>query len=277
MRTHTVLRLVPVLLVALAGAAFVDAAPRRAHPHNLVITATDYAFQAPDTVPAGLTRVQLASNGKEFHHVQLVRIPSGRELRDVMQVMSAKGAFPSWLTFVGGPEATLGGNGDVTMQLEPGKYAVICVISSPHDGVRHVAKGMAREITVVPSSRRREPAPRADTRLTLDDYSFTFAPSLTAGRHTIAVENKAAQPHHVEIMKLEPGKTADDAMAWSRTRQGPPPFQVWGGTSALSPGKTVTLTGDFTRGSYLLVCFVPDATDGRSHLAHGMLQVLTIE
>jgi hypothetical protein len=63
----------------------------------------------------------------------------------------------------------------------------------------------------------------ADVRLVLNDYSFTFTPELRAGRHTIRVENAAAQPHHVELVRLAPGKTVGDLMHWFKQREGPPP------------------------------------------------------
>ncbi len=33
---------------------------------------------------------------------------------------------------------------------------------------------------------------------------------------------------------------------------------------------------DLAAGNYLLVCFLPDAKDGKPHLAHGMIKEFTI-
>src|SRR5256884_1184321 len=58
--------------LALASAACAVAcgrpAPRAARPSLVTITATDYAFGVPDTIPAGLTTFRLVNQGKELHH-----------------------------------------------------------------------------------------------------------------------------------------------------------------------------------------------------------------
>src|SRR5438445_3746866 len=54
--------------LALASAACAVAcgrpAPRAAGPSVVTITATDYAFGVPDTIPAGLTTFRLVNQGK---------------------------------------------------------------------------------------------------------------------------------------------------------------------------------------------------------------------
>src|SRR5213596_276554 len=53
-------------------------APRAARPSLVTITATDYAFGMPDTIPAGLTTFRLVNQGKELHHASLVRLGAGK-------------------------------------------------------------------------------------------------------------------------------------------------------------------------------------------------------
>jgi hypothetical protein len=116
-----------------------------------------------------------------------------------------------------------------------------------------------------------------DVRIVLDDYSFTITPELRAGRHTIRVENAAAQPHHVEFVRLAPGKTVGDLMQWFKRREGPPPGEPVGGTTPLTRGAVSFVTADFAPGEYALFCFVPDAKDKRSHVAHGMVRQIRVE
>jgi len=52
--------------------------------------------------------------------------------------------------------------------------------------------------------------------------------------------------------------------------QGPPPIIPVGGIAGLSVGQTANFTTTFGPGDYLLLCFVPDAKDGKPHMAHGM-------
>jgi uncharacterized cupredoxin-like copper-binding protein len=135
---------------------------------------------------------------------------------------------------------------------------------------------MIREIKVVPGGSAPQPAPRADARMVLKDYGFAVTPSIAAGRRTIKVENAGPQPHEVVFVRLQPGKTAGDVLAWFKGRHGPPPGEPWGGTVALQAGEVNYVTADFPSGEYALLCFVPDAGDGRRHTLHGMVSQITV-
>lgn len=251
-----------------------------AAPNVVEVTATEFAFAAPATVPAGLTTVRLLSQGREMHHAQLVKLEEGHTAEELTQAIAAGGAhgeIPSWAHFVGGPNAPApNGTSEATMELEPGSYALVCFIPSG-DGVPHIMKGMIKPITVVPSQTATQAqAEVADVRMTLRDYSFDIAPEITAGRHTIRVENVAAQPHELVLMKLGEGKSPQDLLAWLQKMDGPPPAMPLGGTSFLSTGEVNQVTIDFTPGEYVLLCFVPDAGNGAPHVAHGMVRQITV-
>jgi hypothetical protein len=160
------------------------------------------------------------------------------------------------------------------VSLEPGRYVMVCHIPSP-DGVPHLAKGMFKQFTVVAAPK---PAaePKADVTMTLSDYAFTLSAPIAAGRRTIRMVNAAAQPHEAFIAKLAPGKTAQDALAFLQKMQGEPPIMPVGGATGLSTGRAMTFAADFTPGQYVLLCFVPDAKDGRAHIAHGMVKTIEV-
>ena len=120
------------------------------------------------------------------------------------------------------------------------------------------------------------PAPVADAELKLVDYGFDFQPALTAGRHVVRVENAAQQPHEVFIARLEPGRSAPELLDWIMKQQGPPPAVPMGGTTVLAPGVVNYLTLDLAPGRYALYCFVPDARDGKEHVAHGMIREIEV-
>jgi hypothetical protein len=44
----------------------------------------------------------------------------------------------------------------------------------------------------------------------------------------------------------------------------------------LDKGARATFTADLEPGSYGLMCFVPDAKDGKPHLVHGMMQEIKV-
>ena len=245
---------------------------------NLVtVTASEFAFAAPATIPAGLTTVRLVNQGAEMHHVQLVRLAAGHTVQELMELARTEGEpMPEWATFVGGPNVHApGAHSDATVQLEPGEYALVCFIPSP-DGVPHIAKGMVKALTVTPANSEAQAA-TPDVRMTLTDYAFGIEPEIAAGRRTVEITNTAAQPHEVALMKLAPGKTPQDMLAWLQAgMQGPPPAMPIGGTSFLSQGERNQITADFEPGEYALFCFVPDARDGKPHVAHGMMRQISV-
>jgi hypothetical protein len=188
------------------------------------------------------------------------------------------GPPPSWVKFVGGPNAIApGGKANATALLEPGHYAYICFVFGP-DGVIHAAKGMVTPFEVTgDSSAARAELPAASVTIKMADYSFESSQSLTAGHHTIRVENAGPQPHELALLKLAPGKKVEDFAVWAETgMKGPPPAEPLGGVVLLDKGASGTFTADLTKGDYGLICFVPDAKDGKPHLAHGMMKTFTV-
>jgi plastocyanin len=247
-----------------------------AAPSLVTVTAREFAFGAPSTITAGATTVRLVNEGKEMHHVQLIRVDAGHTVAELMELAKTEGEpIPAWAKFVGGPNVHApGAHSEATMVLEPGEYALVCFIPSA-DGVPHIAKGMVKPLTVVPATEATAVG-AADVTMTLRDYAFEIAPEITAGKRTIEVVNAAAQPHEAFVARLAPGKTPQDLLAWIQTQQGPPPALPLGGTSFLSTGERNQITADFTPGEYVLLCFVPDAGDGRPHVAHGMVRQFTV-
>ena len=42
------------------------------------VVATDYAFEMPSSMPAGLTTIRFSNKGKELHHIYLVKVDKGK-------------------------------------------------------------------------------------------------------------------------------------------------------------------------------------------------------
>ena len=241
--------------------------------HQMTINATDYAFDAPDQVPAGMMTIHLVDNGAELHHVAFVKLNDGKTLADIAQAMKSQGPMPAWAVDHGGVNAPHPGGGmaSATEMLEAGNYALICFIPSP-DGTPHFAKGMVRPLTVTESTGASAAEPTADIVLKLSDYAFTPSKPITAGKHTLRVESSGTQSHEVELVRLAPGKTVDDVIAWVEKPAGPPPGEPLGGIPAMAKGTAGYITIDFTPGDYALICFLPDVKDGKPHFTHGMKQ-----
>jgi hypothetical protein len=241
--------------------------------NSLMFMAQEFSFSAPDSIPAGFTRVSVMNHGTEPHHAVLVRLDSGHVAGEFLDAL-AKNRIPAWAVFMGGPNAADVGMGEVIVDLAPGNYVTLCLVPSP-DGTPHFAKGMVRTLTVV-EPQTETAAPESDLTITLSDYAFTASSPLTPGRHVIRVENTAAQPHELLIVKLEPGKSLKEFAAWAEKPQGPAPGKLMGGTTPQAAGIVNYLVADFEAGEYGFLCFVPDAKDGKLHVAHGMLHQFTI-
>ena len=235
----------------------------------LTVKASDYAFEAPSEIPAGLTTIRLVNEGPSLHHIQMVRLEDGKRLADLLGALKGE-QFPPWARLAGGPAPPEVGSTSTTVErLEPGTYALICFIPSP-DGMPHVMKGMSRELTVTGPSRAAGPEPEADIVVKLVDYDFELSRPLTAGKHTIRVENAGAQPHEIAIVRLNPGKKPSDFTAWGMKPVGPRPGTIHGGVSGIMPGTHAFVEVDLPPGDYGLLCFLPDAKDGKPHFMHGM-------
>ena len=244
--------------------------------NEVAIRAFDYQFEAPESLPAGPTRFRMTNEGPDVHHVQLVRLEGGHSLGDLVgEFRGGHGALPEWAVQVGGPNgAVAGAAAEAVVELVPGEYALLCVVPGP-DGVLHVMKGMIRPLRVVPSGAAAV-RPRADVEMKLSDYGFEISPAIRAGRREVRVTNAAAQAHEVVVFRLAPGRTAEEVLRWVGTREGVPPGLPVGGATYLSPGEENVFSMDFEPGEYALVCFVPDAGDGRPHFMHGMVRQIRV-
>jgi hypothetical protein len=242
-------------------------------PNVVTVHAKDFAFDMPGEIPSGVTTFQFVNDGPNFHHMQIVRLDSGKTFADFDNAMKAKAPPPGWMVFVGGPNAPdPGSQSNATMDMTPGEYAVLCFVDIP-GRVPHFTKGMVHALSVKPAAGPTASTPAADIAITLVDYGFTLSAPFTAGKHTISLVNDAMQDHEIEIVRLAPGKTAKDFLDWADKLQGPPPGSGIGGVAGLAHGLTASFNIDLTPGDYLLVCFAPDAKDGKPHFLHGMMHV----
>jgi hypothetical protein len=262
------------------AAAAITAVPNTTAPNVVEITASEYKFDVPDQIPAGLTMFKLNNTGKEMHHATLIKLDSGKTLNDLMEGMKNMKPGtppPGWVIPAGGPNAAAPGNSSSLIQvLEPGNYAIVCFIPDAK-GVPHVQHGMAKALTVTPNATANTTEPNADITVTLKDYQFDFSQPLTAGKHTLKIVTAPGQPHEFTLFQLMPGKTAADITKYVETgMQGPPPAMPLGGVAAMATGEDVFYEVDLTPGDYAVVCFLEDAKDGKPHFVHGMIQQIKV-
>lgn len=263
------------------AAAAAPAQTVAAAPTVITVTAKDYAFDAPDTVASGLVTIKLVNQGPDLHHVQLLKIDEGHtyaELTEGLKHMKPGSPPPPWVHDVAGPNSPVPGGGEASIMedLAPGNYALLCFIPAA-DGVPHVMKGMIRGLTVTPSTTTAAAAPTADIDIKMTDYAWAVTPDISAGKHVIRIQNDAEQSHEMFLAKLAPGKKVEDLPKWVMERKGPPPAQPMGGISGMSKGAVAYIPVDLAPGEYGLFCFLPDAKDGKEHVAHGMIKQFAVK
>lgn len=285
----------------LPACASQDEAPDKAAPPavpNVVsLSAAEYAIQAPDTLAAGWTTLRLANHGQEVHYGHMVRLDSGRTVQELVdayaEAIRTSGPRPKWVKRFGGPGgAAPGQTSTVTQYLEPGPYVWICPVEDA-EGTPHFARGEFKPFVVTGAGAMaadRSAAPEADLVIQLQDYSFAIDTAVRAGPHSIRVQNTGVEPHDLVLMKLAPGRTADDIRNWmnpERARRAdddagepPPSFEELGtgagGIAAIAPGMESFFEADLTPGEYVMVCMAT-APDGRSHIEHGMIRQVRVD
>ncbi len=269
----------------LLAAATLAVTPSTTHPvaQVVVIHARDFSFELPKTVKSSAPiTFRLINDGKFLHHATIIKLDKGKTMKDVAEALKKQGPPPAWMTSVGGPNPALpGGSAEATLSLEPATYAVLCFINSPGEPMPHMAKGMVGSFTVEGDGMApmQAGAPVGDITIRASDYKFALSKPLSAGKHAINFVNDAAQDHEVVVIQLAPGKTGQDVSAWVEKdmMKSPPPGKPIGGMAGLAKGRSGIFPIDLTPGNYALLCFVPDAKDGKGHSTHGMIQNITVK
>ncbi|HEY8832704.1 MAG TPA: hypothetical protein VIM21_09330 [Gemmatimonadaceae bacterium] len=239
------------------------------------MSAADFTFDAPETIPAGITEFRFLNKGPSLHHMQILKLTGGKTFDDLRAALANPGPPPVWVKMLGGPNAPAPGTeSNATLTLAPGSYAIICFVDL--GGAPHFTKGMLRALKVVPAKGNGASRPNADITTSLFDYGFKFSSPIRAGAHTIRVHNTGPQSHEVELVQLAPGKTVSDFVAWLGDMKGPPPAKPIGGIAGIEPGMSEFFSANFTPGNYALICFIPDSKDGKPHFLHGMTQQFSV-
>lgn len=271
-----------LLTLALLAALAAPALAHQGHSHGgtatVQIQGQDYKFVTPASVSTGWTTFEFGNTGKEAHHMQLVRLPSGMTQASFLAGLKEnEGATLARVEMVGGVGMLLPGQSQrITVNLaEPGTYIALCFVPDAA-GVPHLALGMAQtfQVTRAAGTAQAQP-PRADLQVKLVDYGFELpgGVTITEGPQVWEVLNNGPEGHEMLIFRLAPGKTMDDVAAYLQKPGGPMPVIPMGGAQAVTKGHTSYAHLNLTPGDYLLLCGVPSPThQGAPHAALGMIR-----
>jgi hypothetical protein len=211
--------------------------------------------------------------------ISITRLEGGHTASEVYDIARKGGTTPNWATDLGGPNAVAPGDtSNATIVLHPGRYMMSCFVAAS-DGNPHLLKGMFAQFEVTATHPVSYVLPRSSVTIHLRDYRIDLSRPLTRGTYTFQVINDGPQEHDVQILKLNGGRSAEQALDWFEKPNGPvsnPPAKAMGGMVGLNKGKTGFFSATFGPGSYLIFCWVPDEKDGRAHFRHGMIRRFTV-
>ena len=241
-------------------------------PINAAGTAKRANFTLPDSVRAGLVRIDFTNDAQGTHALQFVRVDAHHS--DTAALKAAGGwiqngkPLPGWIHPQGGTQAAASGVKNSTIQMLPrGHYVIIDT----------EAKGPPRVDATLEATGDAEGAVAgAPSRISMYEYGFKSADLVSAGTR-ILIQNTGKQPHEVEAVPLKPGKSAADVKRWLRTH-GPAPVDEKKGvhTPVFDAGQRAQIDLRLHKGRVALLCFVPDRSGGKPHAFKGMVSVANV-
>jgi hypothetical protein len=111
---------------------------------------------------------------------------------------------------------------------------------------------------------------------TAKEFSFDGPDTIPAGLTMFHLNASGKELHHVQLIKLEEGKTFTDFQASAKAPGPPPAWAVpYGGVNPPAPGGMAIATQVMEPGNYAVVCFV-EGPDHVPHIAKGMMKGLTV-
>ena len=240
-----------------------------AKPSKLAIELSGSAkkptFSVPKSVEGGVVEITFTNSAKGDHSAQLVRAEGGHTAKEALAAGQAWGengkALPEWALVAGGlGDLPTGETASVTQELEPGKYVVADLSSNA-----------SAEFEVTGDSRAGELASEGGT-IEATEYEFTST-GLKAGTNAVMFDNTGGEPHFIAGVRLKPNSTIEDARRFFRTEKGQPPFDESRSfsTAVIEGGDSQSVEVGLKKGTYALLCFVPDRAGGPPHAVKGMI------
>lgn len=205
----------PVSTTAPAAAQPAAASAEAAIP-QVKITAKDFAFDLPATLPAGLVALTLSNEGKANHHAIVSRLKEGVTL-DQFKDALAKDEDLQKITdqYFFMPDTDPGKSNEATVELSPGTWTVVSVsMADFSDPTPDWARGSLAEFTVEQGAAAAPAAPTADLVLTVKADDVDMPAEVAAGKHLVQVVNASGAPSgYAFIVQLGGDTTVEDILA----------------------------------------------------------------
>ncbi|MBK8905389.1 MAG: nuclear transport factor 2 family protein [Anaerolineaceae bacterium] len=117
----------------------------------------------------------------------------------------------------------------------------------------------------------------AEAAFTASDAGFSGPEEITGGWVKISLANEGHEPYHIQLVRLDAGKSLEDLKA--ALTANPEIYPAWaepfGGPNAPDPGGWTAAIVYLAPGSYALIDLIPNA-EGVPHFQNGMMKALTV-
>jgi hypothetical protein len=125
-----------------------DAPPAQLPAADVVMTLDDYSFGTDRPITAGRQTIRVLNNASQPHEVLFVRLEPGRTPMDFVMFVDSREGDPPGRILGGTTGIAQGGMNQITLDFEPGDYALLCFIPDAGDGQPHFVHGMMERIRV---------------------------------------------------------------------------------------------------------------------------------
>jgi hypothetical protein len=163
----------------------------------------------------------------------------------------------------------------VTEKVAAGTYYVMDLGSEPMNGRPQFTRLTVRDRH---DGHHEGTGPRSDLTVTIVHDRF-HAPKRWPHEGTYTFRNQDDTIHFMVMIPVKKGTTDADVKK-ALTKPTEPDFLVkgpGGGNDVVSPGRTLKVTYDLPRGTYVLLCFVADEETGMPHAVMGMHKVVVLK
>jgi uncharacterized cupredoxin-like copper-binding protein len=122
--------------------------PAAAPDADAVMTLRDFTFFLSRPLTAGKHVIEVRNDGTQWHEVELVQLASGKTAHDVVAFIERGIGTPPGLPLGGVSPLAVGATSYLHVELQPGRYGLICFLPDRKDGKQHVEHGMIQEFEV---------------------------------------------------------------------------------------------------------------------------------
>jgi hypothetical protein len=271
------------LVVGVAACGGDDGGEPTVIPIEVAPAGDGFELTVPESVEAGLVRLELQIGTEDDAEAQLLRLADGHTIDEALAAIASEdGKIPDWLTAEGGVGTIApGASGAVELVLEEGTYHVIDTSEPEGDDVQSHAESGATATLEVTSGDDDADLPDVDASIEMADFEFV-TDGLQTGTNRFLLRNTGEELHHTLIVPINEGATFEEVKQYMTSEEsdsGPPPvdFESLQATTVLDAGREQIDQLELEAGRYALVCFLTNRAGGPPHVALGMVSELTIE